>query len=839
MFRLSLTMTLRDWRAGELRFLLVALMIAVASLSSVGFFVDRMRNGLNRDAHQLLGADLLVSADQPIAALWRLEAQKRGLQLAETVVFPSMALAGEGDAAQSRLVSLKAVSQAYPLRGNLKLQQIKLGEAQAETEIITQAIPQHATAWLDPALMLSLNLKIGENIKLGDQQFKVEQVIAAEPDRGAAFMNFAPRVMLALDDLPATNLIQNGSRVTYRLLLAGQAASVTSFQTYLQTAIDTEKLKGIRLESLESGRPEMRATLDRAEQFLSLVGLLSALLAAVAVAMAARRFMLRHVDACAMLRCLGLTQNQVTSMYLIEFLMLGLLASSAGVVLGFAGHYALLEWLGKLVGNDLPSASWLPALQAVATGLLLLIGFALPPILQLRKVPHNQVIRRAQEAPQAMTVLSYLLGLGMFIALLLWQAGDLKLGLLTAGGFLLGLLGFALVAWLGVASLRRLRGLFDHSAWRFAITALQRRPGATVIQVVSLALGLMALLLLTVIRGDLINAWKKSTPADAPNQFVINIQPDQKDEIAARLKLFTQPALYPMIRGRLVQVNNSVLAADSYQEDRAKRLVDREFNLSTMSDLPAMNKITAGHWYSDASASQPEASVEEGIAKTLNLKLGDKLTFDVAGQQISAAITSLRKLEWGSMRVNFFVVINPKAMAEMPQTWITAFRMPPDEKKFVNQLMQDFPNLTVVDVGAMIKQLQDVLDQVISAVEFLFLFTLASGVLVLYAALAGSQDLRMREAALLRALGATRKQLSQAQWIEFLLIGGLAGLLAASGASAIGWALARFSFEFEWSFSPAVWIAGLVVGASCALIGGWIGLRNVLNHPPLQSLREG
>ncbi|MCX7220108.1 MAG: ABC transporter permease, partial [Burkholderiales bacterium] len=336
MLRLSLTMTLRDWRAGELRFLLVALMIAVASLSSVGFFVDRMRNGLNRDAHQLLGADLLVSADQPIAAAWRLEAQKRGLQLAETVVFPSMALAGEGDAAQSRLVSLKAVSLAYPLRGNLKLQQIKQGEEQAETEIITQAIPQHATAWLDPALMISLNLKIGEHIKLGDQQFKVAQVIAAEPDRGAAFMNFAPRVMLALDDLPATNLIQNGSRVTYRLLLAGQPAGVASFQTYLQTAIDTEKLKGIRLESLESGRPEMRATLDRAEQFLSLVGLLSALLAAVAVAMAARRFMLRHVDACAMLRCLGLTQNQVTSMYLIEFFMLGVIGSSAGVVLGFA-----------------------------------------------------------------------------------------------------------------------------------------------------------------------------------------------------------------------------------------------------------------------------------------------------------------------------------------------------------------------------------------------------------------------------------------------------------------------------------------------------------------------
>ena len=832
MLALSLKMTKRDWRAGELRFLLIALMIAVASLSSVGFFVDRMRNGLNRDAHQLLGADLLVSADQPVNPIWRAEAKKLGLNMAETVVFPSMAIAGSGENSVSRLVSLKAVTDGYPLRGNLKL-------VKADTEVLTKEVPSVGTAWVDPSLLLALNLKVGDQIKLGDQQFSIAQVISAEPDRGASFMNFAPRVMISMNNLAATNLIQNGSRVTYRLLFSGTPELIAPFQLRLQKEIDSAQLKGVRLESLENGRPEMRATLDRAEQFLSLVSLLSALLAAVAVAMAARRFMLRHVDACAMLRCFGLTQNQVTSMYLVEFLMIGLLGSIAGVVCGFAGHYVLLEWLGKLVSKDLPPASFLPALQGVSTGLLLLVGFALPPILQLRNVPHNRVIRREQDAPQPLTLATYGLGLSMFVGLLLWQAGDIKLGLLTAAGFLLGMLGFAFVGWVAVASLKQLRGLIDHSAWRFAITALQRRPGATVIQVVSLALGLMALLLLTVVRGDLIAAWKKSTPADAPNQFVINIQPDQKIEIEARLQKITQPALYPMIRGRLIAVNDKVLVADTFLDGRAKQLLDREFNLSTMNDLPALNKITAGKWYDDASASQPEASIEEGIATTLNLKLGDSITFDIAGQKITAAVTSIRKLDWGSMRVNFFVVINPKAMADMPQTWITAFRAPESDKKFVNQLTQDYPNLTVVDVGAMIKQLSSVLDQVITAVEFLFLFTLASGVLVLYAALAGSQDIRMREAALLRALGATRKQLSQAQWIEFLLIGGLAGILAASGASAIGWALAKFSFNFEWTFSPLVWLAGTLVGAVCAVIGGWLGLRNVLNQPPLLSLREG
>jgi len=835
MFRLSWRMTMRDWRAGELRFLLVALVVAVASLSSVGFFADRLRSGLNRDAHQLLGADLLVSADQPVNPEWKTDAQKRGLQTAETVVFSSMGIAGEGEHALAKLVSLKAVSQHYPLRGKLKVNQ-RAGNV--EKEVATDDIPAPGTAWIDPSLQTALNLKPGDKLRLGDMAFVFTQTIADEPDRGAGFMNFAPRVMIAASDLSATNLVQNGSRVTYRLLIAGPDKEVTQYQTQLEAQIVQKKLKGVGLESLQSGRPEMRATLDRSEQFLSLVSLLSAMLAAVAIAMAARRFMLRHLDACAMLRCLGLTQNQVTVMYLCEFLLLGLVGSLVGVAVGYGAHYVLLEWLGNLLAKDLPPASWLPALHGVATGLLLLVGFALPPVLQLRNVPHNRVIRREQDAPQALTIATYVLGLSMFVGLLLWQTGDVKLGLLTSAGFLVGLVGFAIISWFCVMSLKRIRNVFQSTSWRFAVTALQRRPGATVIQIVALALGLMALLLLTVVRGDLITAWKKSTPADAPNHFVINIQPDQKEEIAARLAQFDHPEMYPMIRGRLISLNGKALTAETYQDDQAKRMVDREFNLSAMSEIPALNQITAGKWFDDKSTMEPEASVEVGIAKTLKLKLGDELRFDVAGQQVTAKLTSLRKLDWGSMRVNFFIVLNPKSMVDMPVTWITAFRLPANNVRFVNQLTLDYPNLTVVDVGAVIKQLQNVLDQVITAVEFLFLFTLASGILVLYAALAGSQDVRQREAALLRALGATRKQLSYAQWIEFLLIGSVAGILAASGASAVGWALAHFSFNFEWNFSPLVWLVGVFIGAACALFGGWVGLRNVLNQPPLLSLRE-
>ena len=824
-------MTLRDWRTGELRFLLIALIVAVAALSSVGFFVDRMRAGMARDAHQLLGADLLVAADQPLPPQWVQQASQQGLQQARTQVFPSMALAGEGDAARSVLSSIKAVTPGYPLRGQLRLRAADGSDRPAE------GIPQPGTVWVDPQILSQLDVKLGDTIKLGDLPLKIAAIISVEPDRGSAFVNFAPRVMLGEADLAATHLVQLGSRVTYRLLIAGPAVEVQRYQKQIERQIDAEKLRGVRLESLENGRPEMRATLDRAEQFLSLVGLLSAMLAALAVAMAARRFMLRHLDACAMLRCFGMTQAQVTRLYLTEFIVIGMAASVIGMLVGFAAHFALLQWLGSFMPTALPAPGWAPAVQGVATGLLLLVGFALPPILQLRNVPHNRVIRRDQGAPQAMTVLTYVLGTLVFSGLLLWQAGDLKLGLLTIAGFLGGFGLFALVAWLCLRALRSMRGLVDRQSWRFAIDGLQRRPAAAVMQVVALGLGLMALLLLTVIRGDLVGAWRQATPADAPNRFIINIQPDQRQAVQQVLQQggVKDAVLYPMIRGRLVQINGRPVNPADYQEDRAKRLVDREFNLSTMAEIPPGNGIVAGRWYDDR---QPEASVERGLAQTLGIKLGDRLQFDIAGQLVEAPVTSLRKLEWGSLRVNFFVILNPTLMRDTPQSWITAVHLDPQQEALGNRLTRDFPNLTVVDIGSVLRQIQEVVGQVISAVEFLFLFTLCSGVLVLYAALAGSQDERVREAGLLRALGATRLELSRAQRIEVLLVGSLAGLLAASGAAGIGWALAHYVFNFDWSFSPLVWVAGMGLGAACSALGGWAGLRHVLRRPPLQTLRE-
>ena len=832
LFAQAWRMTRRDWRAGELRFLLIALIVAVGAVSSVGFLVDRMNRALVRDASELLGADLVVRSDYPMQAQWREQANKLGVAMADTVTFPSMVSSGVGATEESRLAAIKAVSATYPLRGRVSIK--------ADQEVqLAKSNPKRGTVWVDEGLLLAKSLKLGDKLRVGESEFVIAAMIMNEQDRGAAFMNFAPRVMLNLEDLAATRLVQPGSRLSYRLQCAGENAAIKQFQAYIEAEIKTHSLRGVQIESLESGRPEMRATLDRARQFLALVSMLSAMLAALAIALAARQFLQRHLDACAMLRCLGMKQDQVTQLYIIEFIIIALAGSMLGAACGFIAHFALLYWLAPLMTTALPTAGWLPCLQAILTGLLLLVGFAIPPVLQLRNVPHNRVIRREQDAPQAFTLLGYVTALSCFLILLIWQAGEIKIGVITAGGFLVGLAVFWLISWLLLKSLYQLRGLSTRPAWRFALTSLKRRPAATSMQIVALALGLMALLLLTVIREDLLTAWRQSAPPDAPNHFIINIQPEQKVAVGDYLHArgIAEPQLYPMIRGRLIKIREQEITPLNFDDERARRLVEREFNLSTMSELPLKNKIIAGSWF-DKNNTQTEASVEEGLAKTLGIKLGDQLGFDVAGESVQAKVTSLRKLEWGSMRVNFFVILSPAHVEQLPQSWITAFRLPPNQHSLINQLVKNYPNLTIVDVGSLLSQIQQVINQVIAAVEFLFVFTLAAGVLVLVAAMLVSQQERQRESALLRALGATKNQLKHAQTLECVLIGSVAGLLAATGAGLTGWLLARQIFDFNWNVSPLLWIAGIGLGIVVALLGGWFSLRSVLTQAPLQTLRE-
>src|SRR5882672_2090500 len=827
--RQAMRMTMRDWRAGELRLLAAALVIAVAAVTSVGFFVDRIRLGLERDATQLLGADVVVSSDQPINGDLSGRARGDGLQVATTITFPSMAV-NATNSNFNTLAAIKAVSPGYPLRGTVRVQR-----SFSTPDQPAEGIPEPGTVWIDGQVAASLRLEPGARLKLGEEMFTVTELISIEPDRGAGFLNFAPRVMLNVADLPATQLIQPGSRVTYRLLVAGDRNAVRAYSAWLSERLG----RGQQIESLEGGRPEMQRTLERAQRFLALVALLAAMIAAVAVAAAARRFSLRHLDSCAMMRCLGLAQRDIFRLFSLEFAYVGMAACLLGVAAGFGFHFFLLQVLGSLIKTQLPLPSLLPAVQGFVCGLLLLLGFALPPLAQLRAVPPLRVLRKDVGLPTTRALIGYAFGMVGFFALLLWSSNDLKVGGLTAGGFAVGVACFAGVAWLVLKALAPLRAMMGRLgiSWRFAVAAVQRRPVATIVQLVALAVGLMALLLLTVTRTDLVNAWRRAAPPDAPNRFIINIQPDQVDGIAQRLRdaRIDDAPIHPMIRGRLIARNGTPIGPQGYNDERAQRLVEREFNLSYTETAPSHNRIVAGKWYAPDAA---ELSMEDGIAQTLRLSLGDTLTFDIAGSQVSAKVTSLRKVSWDSMRANFFVLMPRRLLESQPKSYMTAFHLAPDKATLTGDLLRDFPNLTIVDTSAIFRQIQAVLDQVIAAVEFLFGFTLVAGVLVLYAALASSHDERVREAGLLRALGASRQQLSRAQTAEMICLGGLAGLLAASGAAAIGWALARFAFEFEYVVTPWVFVLGIVGGAICALVGGWIGLRNVLKTPPLTTLRE-
>ena len=822
----------RDLRAGELRLLIVAVTLAVAALSAVGFFADRLQGGLQRDALQLLGGDAVIASDNPPAPQFANEARARGLQAITTLSFPTMARASDAQGGATKLVALKAVEAGYPLRGTLQVAQQP--EAAGAP---TRDIPAPGEAWVEAPLLEALALQPGDMLLLGEHRLRIARLITLEPDRGAGFMNFAPRVMLNSADLAATRLVQPASRVNYRLAVAGPSAAVRGYVQWAQAQIKASDMRGLRVESLDSGRPEMRQTLDRAEKFLSLVSLLAALLSAVAVALAARGFAANHLDDCAMLRVLGQSQRTIAVSYTFEFLVLGLSASLMGLALGYAVHFVFVALLAGLVQSSLPAPGLWPAALGLGMGMTLLLAFGLPPVLQLAQVPPLRVIRRdvGNLKPASLAVLA--VGVAGFAGLLLVASSELMLGLIAVGGFAGAVVLFAALSWLAVRALRR--SVNEATAPRWLVLATRQisaRPAYTVVQTSALAVGLLALVLLVLLRTDLIASWRQASPADAPNRFVINVLPEQADAFQHMLGEagITRYDWFPMIRGRLVAVNGKAVTPDDYTQERAKRLVDREFNLSHSAAQPAHNQVTAGRWQAEEAGA---ISVEQGIADTLGLKLGDSLRFDIGGVQNEARITSLRKVDWSSMRANFFVMYPVSRMPDVPLTYMSAFRAPP-VKRFDNLLVNSFPNITSVDMSATIAQVQGVLDQVSRAVEFLFGFTLAAGLVVLFAAVTATREERAREFAIMRAVGASSRLLRQVQRAELLGVGLLAGVLASAVASVVGWALARYAFEFTWNASPWVLLVGGLSGAVLALAAGWWGLRDVLRRPVMDTLRR-
>jgi putative ABC transport system permease protein len=830
LFTLAWRQLRRDLAAGDIRILVAALVLAVVAVSAVGFVTDRAERMLAGEANRLLGGDAVVRGDAPIAGRIRDAANLGGLKRTETVEMPTMVRVGAGESARLKLGELRALGEGFPLRGGFRIR-----DARGERDVVGG--PAAGTLWLSRAGADQLDARPGDAIGIGEREFTLAAVVLQEPDGAIDYFNVAPKVFVPLTDLPSTGLIQPGSRAGYKLVIAGEAAAVDSFVKTAKAALG----RGQRLETIADARPEIRSALDRASRFLGLAALVSVVLAAVAVAMAARRHSERHLSGAAVMRCLGASQRTLASIHIGELLILGVISSAVGVAIAFALQWGIGLWLADLLKVAIPPASAAPALQGLGVGLVVLLSFGAPPVLALRRVPALRVLRRDLDVAEPSAWLVGLAGFAGLGALLWWQAGSATLGGVMLLGIVLTLAALASIAYALILVVRRLRSRLRGSL-RYGLANVSRRAGTSIAQVSALGLGLMALLLLTFVRTDLIDRWRMSLSEDAPNRFIVNVQPDQMAGVRDFLtgQGIAAPTLYPMIRGRLVEHNGKPVNAANYAEqgERARRQADREFNLSTAESLGDDNQVTAGELWPAKRLAKPELSVEEEFAARLKWKIGDRVAFDIAGQRFEATITSFRKVEWESFKPNFFVVASPGALEAYSGSYITAVKVPTTRPRFTADLVERYPNLTVIDVDAILTQVRSIGDQVARVVQVVFWFSLAAGVLVLLAAVSASQDERLREGGVMRALGGSRRQLRLAQASEFAAIGLLSGVVAAVAASILAGVVATQVFDLPWEADWGMAATGAAIGIVAALVAGLFATRRVLDAPPSITLRE-
>ena len=810
---------MRQWRSGELLLAMLALALAVAAMTAIGVVAQRVDDNLRQKAGQLLGADLVISGDRSLPAEWPLQARAAGLEVTGVSAFVSMVSVGE----RSQLSDVRAVDGPFPLRGEQAT-----GEAPAPGEV-----------WIDASLARRLELQAGDALGLGYSTLRVGRVLAARGDSAFEVFSVAPRLVMHRADLPATGLIAPGSRVTWRLLLAGPPAAIDR----VRAALEPQLQRGQRIQGLQDARPEIRNTLQRAHQFLALTAMASVVLAAVALVLAARQYVRRRVEETALMRSWGVASRQIVALHATQLLMAGALAGVVGMALGFGLQQLLADRLSAFVGESLPPPSFAPALAALASGLLLLLATAAPPLLRLRGVSPLRVLRDDLPALGLGGWATLALTLVVTAALLVWQAGEWRLGLFSLAGFLatLALAGLAGAALLPLARLARAATpARAGSGWRLGLAAITRRWRDTLLQVMVLAIGITALLLLTVVRDQLLGAWQATIPPDAPNRFVINLTPEQVPQLQ---QLFVErgrpaPAAYPMVRGRLLAINGTSIDPARYADENTRRLVEREFNLSFQRDLDQQdNRVVDGRWWRRDELEQPLVSVEQGIAVKLGLRVGDRLRYALGGREVEVTVQSIRTVRWDSFGVNFFVVATPGVLAGEPATWVSSFFIPPDQPQFETALVRALPNATVVNVGELLERIRSLVERLASAVSLIASLTLVAGVLVVAASLLLSQQERQREGAILRALGATRSQLRGALLCEFALVGAIAGLVAAAGALGAGWLVAVKVLDVpaRLSLAPVLW--ALLLGIGLALAGAAWLLRSVVNRPPMAALR--
>ena len=830
-------MLARDWRGGELGILLMALVLAVGTVSGISAFTTRLQNALEQESHRFLAADIALRSARELPAAWLHEARQRGLQQALTLTFPSMVYAGEDN---MYLASVKAVSDAYPLRGELTFSAQPFGAVQAAA-----TGPRPGQVWLDSRLFALLDVAPGQRVTIGQARFRVAGAVRSEPDQGAGFFGYGPRVLMHYDDIPATGVVQPGSRVEYRQLYAGVAPALDAFRQWLQPRLGGAQT----LLDVKDGQPGVGSALRRAERFLLLAGSLAVVLAGVAIALAARRFSERHNDYVAIMKSLGATSGAVNRLYGSSLLLLGCAATAAGCLPGW-GMQALFFALfaGHLPVQPGPSGIRPYAIGSV-TCMVCLLCFAWPPLRRLGRTSPLRVLRRDLPLENRRTLADYALGLGALGALMWWYSRDWKLTVAVLAG-----LGLTVLLGLGLALILlrggRLVGMRAGSIWRLALAGLQRRGTANALQVVIFAMAIMLLLMLLLVRTSLIDAWQAQLPPDAPNHFIVNISPSEVQAVEQMLREagVASEALYPMIRGRIMAINGVALSADQAPgpngpEDAAgddpgqERPGQRESNLTWSARVPPDNRLVAGQWWAPDTA-RALVSVERDFAERYGIVVEDTIGFLVGAQPLQAQVASIREVQWQSMRPNFFLVFPPRLLASYPATFMTSFHLGPGDKAFLNRFIRQFPTVTVIEMDVVVEQIRAIVEQVSAAIELVLAVILAAGALVLVAGVQASVDDRMRESAILRALGARRRLILGGLCIEFASLGLFAGALAVIAAELSVYILQSQVMDMHYAPSPWVWALGTACGTVLVAVLGVFSCRAAVSSPPLRVLRE-
>lgn len=822
--RLAFKLLARDWRAGELTVLVIALLVAVTALTGVAFLTDRVGQAVEMRAAESLAADLRLASTRPIDGSYAEQAAGEGLETARITSMPSVVFSGESNT----LAAVRAVTAAYPLRGVLKTSDRLLGEVRETAEI-----PRPGEAWASPRLMARLGVDSNTRIEVGNAELQLTRVLDFRPDEGWSFVDLAPTLLINEADLDATGLIQQGSRVAYRMLFSGDRAGIDAFKPVLEEQLaDGEGLSDIR-----DTNPQIRSSMERAGRFLNLASLVSVLLAAVAVAMAARRYSHRHRDRIALMKCMGASQAMIFRSSVLQLVILAITGGVIGAVLGYFAQLGLAWLMRDMIGQALPSPGLEPALLGLVTALSILAGFALPDLAQMGKTPPLRVLRQDIDPPPLRYGVSWLAGVAAVLGLLLWIMRDTQLVLTIFGGAAATFIALAVTGWLLVKSLQGFRGA-GGVAWRYGLANLARRGRESVVQVVAFGLGLMVLLLLSTVRTELMDTWQQSLPENAPNQFLINIQPHEVEPMAVFLAESGQdaPRFVPLVRARMTTINGEDVTQMTFEDPQGERWARRDSNLSWTAVPQSDNRIVKGRFW-DADFSGSEVSVEQDFGQELGLALGDELAFDIAGETVSATVTSFRTVEWDSFSPNFFMVFSPGVLEPFPSTYITSMHVEDEDRSTVLELMRKFPSVTAIDLDAVLGQVRDVMDKAAMAVQAVFIFTLLAGLTVLWAAVQATRDERRYESALLRTFGASKRRVLTGVATEFLAIGLLAGLLAAAGATLAGYLLATRLFELEYQFSTALWLVGPIAGMVFVGLSGMAATWRVITHAPVSVLR--